>query len=88
MHYEMTLRTGLDRDQLEARIRELSESGPFAVSRPEPTSGGHWRVALRPRRTDIAIGFAKVAEFQLLLARTAEVLVMRRTDSDELAVAS
>ena len=88
MAYEITYRTGLARDALVALLENIGAGGPFAVAAPETCGVETWLLRIEPRHPDLAVGFAKVAEFQMLLARSGEVLAFTRTDIGSLAVAS
>ena len=88
MRYEITFRTGLAREALGLLVDEVSAAGPFAVGTPEPKGLDTWLLRIEPHHGGLAVGFAKVAELQLLLARAGEVLLLARTDADDLAVAS
>jgi hypothetical protein len=87
VQYDITLRTRLDRDALEAEVQGLVASGPFVVTGPEPRGTGIWLFRVAPRNAEISVSFTKFAELQLLLARNGEVISLVRTDLG-LAVAS
>jgi hypothetical protein len=73
MKYAITFRSTQPRGAVERRLRSLAESGPFRVHELEPRGGGAWTCALHPIRPEMAIGFGKVAELLVLLAREFDV---------------
>lgn len=88
MEYDIHLKTRTSRDALAAEIANATASGPFTVLSLEASGVDTWRVQIAPRRAEICVNFAKVAEFQLLLSHFAEVISLARTDLGDLAVAS
>ena len=88
MHYEITVRTDLDHAGLEQLLGGLTATGPFAFTVHDPRGGSTWTIGLAPRHPGIDVGFAKVAELQLLLCRHAEILSVARADHADLAAAS
>jgi len=69
MHAKVTISTGLPRAALEPRLAKLTAGGPFRVRNLDHLGGGAWTFAIQPQRPDLSIGFAKVAEWLVLLAR-------------------
>lgn len=88
MRYEITFRTGSTREVLGALVDDVSATGPFSIAAPEQRGTDTWLLRIEPRRHGLAVGFAKVAELLLLLARIGEVTAFIRTDVDEFAAAS
>lgn len=88
MHYTVSLRTASGRQSLDDRLRALTAGGPFRVGDLAPVGFGAWTFRLQPARPEIAVGFAKVAELLVLLAREFEVQAVERSPSRAVAAAS
>jgi len=69
MHATVTITSSLPPAALGGRLDELSGPGPFRVQDLTPLGSGEWAFTLGPRRTGLAVGFAKLAELLVLLAR-------------------
>lgn len=69
MHAKITITTSLPRAALEPLLADLTAGSPFRVRNLDHLGGGLWAFALQPLRPGLAIGFAKVAEMLVLLAR-------------------
>jgi hypothetical protein len=89
MHYTVTIGTAASRQMLDERLRTLTAGGPFCVGGLDAVGGGTWSVHLAPARAGLAVGFGKVAELLILLAREFEVHgVVARTVPRSVAAAS
>lgn len=88
MHYRLTFSSALGSKELTSLLHEMLRHGPFAESNPEPTGPNAWFVILAPRRADMHVGFASVAELQLRLCRYVEIDEVSRINSELFAVAS
>jgi hypothetical protein len=89
MHYTVSIRTAAGRQELDDRLWKLTADGPFRVAGLDPVGAGTWAFHLAPTRADMAVGFGKVAELLVLLAREFEVQsVMGRAASRSVAAAS
>lgn len=69
MHAKVTITTGLPRAAVEERLANLTSGGPFRPRDLTLLEGGAWAFTLQPLRPGLSIGFAKVAELLVLLAR-------------------
>jgi hypothetical protein len=87
MHVRITIETRASRQQIEDRLVERTADGPFAVRDLLHLGAGVWSVTLEPVRPGLAVGFAKVAELQLLLVREFDVYAVERLPSTAPAVA-
>ena len=89
MHdYMVSVRTAEGRQVVEERLRVLVADGPFTVRELAPVGVGVWAFHLQPVRPELAIGFGKVAEFLVLLAREFDVQAVERSPSHAVAAAS
>ena len=88
MRHAITIHTALPRDTLENRLAALTVGGPFRVPDLAHLGGGLWSFTLQPSRHGLAIGFGKVAELLLLLAREFEVEGVEWSSPGALAAAS
>jgi len=89
MHdYTVSVRTAAGRQVVEDRLRVLAAGGPFRVRELAPVGVGVWAVRLQSVRPEMAIGFGKVAEFLVLLAREFDVQAVERSPSHAIAAAS
>ena len=73
MTVRLTLRTPLPLPAIEGRLRDLAAAGPFRIRGLSHAGGDAWSVVLEPARPQIAVGFGKVAELVVLLARSFDV---------------
>lgn len=87
MNSRVTIQSGSPRPAIEARLLALASPGPFRVRDLTPLGGDAWAFTLEPARPAIAVGFAKVAEFVLLLAREFEVTNVVRGPLEAIAAA-
>lgn len=87
MRYILTIRAASPRHEIESRLRELTRPGPFRVGAVSPLGGDSLAFVLEPATPSIAIGFAKVAELLLLLARGFEVTDVGRVPDESMAAA-
>jgi len=69
MRAKVMISTGLPRAALEPRLAKLTAGGPFRVRDLDHLGAGVWAFGLQPQRPGLSIGFAKVAELLVLLAR-------------------
>ena len=88
MNYTVSLRTASARQSVEDRLRAVATGGPFRVRDLAPVGVGVWTFQLQPLRPEMAIGFGKVAELLVLLAREFEVQAVERSPSRSVAAAS
>lgn len=89
MHSTITIRTAAGRHVLHERLQALTAGGPFQVCGLEPVGVGTWTFHLATTRSDMVVGFGKVAEFLVLLAREFDVqAVAGRTPWRSVAAAS
>lgn len=89
MHATVTIRTAASRQVLDERLRALTAAGPFCVGGLDAVGGGNWALHLAPTRVGMVVGFGKVAELLILLAREFEVEgVVVRPVSRSVAAAS
>lgn len=88
MRYTITIKTGLARDGIEERLPRLTEGGPFHVRDLVHLGGGVWAFTLQSVRPGMAVGFGKVAELLVLLAREFDVEAVQRSAINALAAAS
>jgi len=66
---------------VEERLAALTAAGPFRVRSFAPLENGAWEVVLRPARPGVAIGFAKLAELLVILAREFHIEAVERLRS-------
>ncbi len=88
MRYTITIRSVLPREAIEFRLPGLTAGGPFQVRDLVHLGGGVWSFTLHPVRSGLAVGFGKVAELLVLLAREFEVEAVERSSHNALAAAS
>jgi hypothetical protein len=88
MNYAISVRTALGRQGVEERLRVLVAGGPFRVRDVAPVGVGVWGFHLQPVRPEMAVGFGKVAEFLVLLAREFDVQAVERSPARAIAAAS
>lgn len=89
MHvYSVSVRMAADHRAVEERLRGLTAGGPFRVRELARVGVGAWAFRLEPVRPQLAIGFGKVAEFLVLLAREFDVQAVERLPSHAIAAAS
>lgn len=88
MHATITITTGLPRAAVEGRLADLAGAGPFRVRDLTPLGGGIWNFAIHPFRPGLSVGFAKVAELLVLLAREFHVERVERISIDAGPVAA
>jgi len=81
MHATITISSASPRAAVEQRLAALTAAGPFRVRGLDPLENGTWEVAFRPARPGMPIGFAKVAELLVLLAREFHIESMERISS-------
>ena len=74
---EIDFESDLPRESLERRLEALSRGGPFAVGRLVPCGAGRWTLWCGLAKQGTAVGFGKVAELQILLARQVEPIAVR-----------
>ncbi len=88
MAHEITFLSDQDRDAVIGILRNVFDASPFVESAPTDLGGHRWSVSLVPKRADMTVGFASVAEFQLRLCRNVEIISVLRHDLGALAAAS
>jgi hypothetical protein len=88
MRYTITIRSAMTRDMVEERLPRLTAGGPFQVRDLAHLGGGAWAFTLQPVRPGLAVGFGKVAELLVLLAREFDVDAVERSAVNALAAAS
>ena len=88
MHATITISSASSRAAVEQRLAALTAAGPFRVRGLDPLGNGTWEVAFRPARPGMPIGFAKVAELLVLIAREFHIESMERISSGAAPVAS
>ena len=89
MHdYTVSVGTAAGHQLVEKRLREFASGGPFRISELAPVGVGAWVFRLQPARPEMVIGFGKVAEFLVLLAREFDVHAVGRAPSRSVAAAS
>lgn len=88
MRHTITIHSALPSDTIENRLAILTAGGPFRVPDLAHLGGGVWSFTLQPSRPGLAIGFGKVAELLLLLAREFEVEAVEWSSPGALAAAS
>lgn len=87
MHVRITIETRAPRQQIEQRLLQLTENGPFSVRDLLHLGAGVWAFTLEPVRPGLALGFGKVAELQLLLVREFDVYAVERLPTTATAAA-
>lgn len=88
MVHEITFTSQHGPQHWEDPLRSIFEASPFSESAPVERGERRWTIVLTPRRHDIVVGFASVAEFQLRLCRHVDIESVTRTDLPHLAIAS
>lgn len=88
MVYTVTMRTKLAGGELGHLLPRLAAAGPFVVRDLAHLGDGAWVFTVRPSRPEMAIGFAKLAEFLSILARELPIDAVDRVASEPLAIAS
>ena len=88
MHATITISAASPRATVERRLAALTAAGPFRVRSFAPLENGAWEVVLRPARPGVAIGFAKLAELLVLLAREFHIEAVERISSGAAPAAS
>jgi hypothetical protein len=88
MIYRITIMTTLSRAVLDDRLLRLSADGPFHVGDLTPVDAGLWAFAVQPVRPGMAVGFSKVAELLVLLAREFDVQSVDRLPLRAISAAS
>lgn len=88
MFYSISVKTTFPRQHVDERLRVLAAGGAFRVRDLAPVGGGAWVFRLQPIRPDMAVGFGKVAEFLVLLAREFDVQAVERSPARAIAAAS
>ena len=88
MRYAVTIRAGLDPAAPPLQLPRLAATGPFLVQDIVHRGWGVWTFTLRPVAADMAIGFGKVAEFLILLAREFDVAAVEQMATGTWAAAS
>jgi hypothetical protein len=78
MHAKVTIMTVLPRAAVEERLANLTSGGPFRPRDLTPLEGGSWAFTLQPLRPGLSVGFAKVAELLVLLAREFHIETVER----------
>lgn len=88
MTYSVTIRCVASHETPGDRLRNLTVAGPFRVRDLIPSGNGLWTFRLEPMRRDRPVGFGKVAELLVLLAREFEVHAVGTPPASSLAAAS
>jgi hypothetical protein len=88
MRYTITIHSVLPRETIEERLPSLMAGGPFQVREFVHLGGRVWSFTLQPCRPGMAVGFGKLAELLVLLAREFEVEAVERSARGALAAAS
>jgi hypothetical protein len=88
MTYRLTIASRFSRAIVEDRLLRAITEGPFLVRDLAPAAPGVWTFSLEPRRPEMAIGFAKVAELLVLLGREFEIQSLARFPERAIAAAS
>lgn len=88
MRCSITIQSSLPRTVVELRLTRLTSGSPFQSQNLTHVGGGQWTFTLQPVRPGLAIGFAKVAEMLVLVAREFDVDRVERLPNGTLAVAS
>jgi hypothetical protein len=88
MTYSVTIRCASSTEMPGERLGNLTAAGPFRMRDLAPAGRGLWTFRLEPVRRDMLLGFGKVAELLVLLAREFEVLTVVRSAGSGLAAAS
>ena len=88
MRYTITIRSVLPRETIEGRLPGLTAGGAFQVRDLVHLGAGVWAFTLQPVRPGLAVGFGKVAELLVPLAREFEVEAVERSAVGTLAAAS
>lgn len=88
MRCSVTIHTVLPRAAVELRLARLTSGGPFQPQDLAHLGGGLWTFTLQPRRPGLAVGFAKVAELLVVVAREFDIDRVERLAAGALAAAS
>jgi hypothetical protein len=88
MTYSVTIRCTSSTEAPDERLVNLTAAGPFRMRDLAPAGHGLWTFRLEPVRRDMPLGFGKVAELLVLLAREFEVHAVGRASDGTLAAAS
>ena len=88
MTYSVTIRCVSSTEPPADRLRNLTAASPFRMRDLAPAGHGLWTFRLEPSRRDMLVGFGKVAELLVLLAREFEVHAVGRAPASALAAAS
>lgn len=88
MQCTISIRTAASRQVVDDRLRQLTGGGPFRMGDLVTVGVGVWRFHLQPVRQGMVIGFGKVAELLVLLAREFEVHSVERSPVRSVAAAS
>ena len=88
MTYSVTIRCVSSTETPGDRLRNLTAASPFRMRDLAPAGHGLWTFRLEPSRRDMLVGFGKVAELLVLLAREFEVHAVGRATGGTLAAAS
>lgn len=88
MTYSVTIRCTSSTEAPGERLVNLMAAGPFRMRDLAPAGHGLWTFRLEPVRRDMLLGFGKVAELLVLLAREFEVHAVGRAPDGTLAAAS
>lgn len=88
MNCTVVIRSGMPRALLEERLAALASGGPFHIAGLACSGPEQWTFRLLPLRPGMAIGFVKVAELLVLVAREFDVDSVYRLAGSGFAVAS
>lgn len=88
MAFEITFTSQREPRHWEEDLRSIFAASPFSEFAPVEKGEGQWVIVLVPRRHEIVVGFASVAEFQLRLCRHVEIISVTSLDTPRLAIAS
>jgi hypothetical protein len=88
MHSAVTIRSGRNPSAPPLQLPRLAATGPFVVQDIAHRGWGVWTFTLRPAAPEMAIGFGKVAEFLVLLAREFDVAAVEQVAAGTWAAAS
>mgnify|MGYP006268255657 CR=1 FL=1 len=88
MEYRISIKSSFSRGSIESSLLQVTAGGPFLVRDLMPVEPGLWTFSVVPERPAMAIGFAKLAEFLVLLAREFEVHALDRAPLHATAAAS
>lgn len=88
MNVELTFSTPHPPTIVNALIHSLIENSPFFPVSPHELGTQQWRLSLTARQSEMVVGFASVAEFQIRLCRHVDINSVIRTDKSQLSIAS